>query len=169
LKTLEEEDLDLYLNLVEELAVESGCDMAEIAAASARLARGEKPLEVVLEPVPEEAIESEAGMVRLFIDAGRQSGVRPADIVGAIANEADVPGNVIGAIDIFDRFSFVDVPVRYLNQVLERMHGATIRSRDARIRVATAREQEKPAHKRGFKRKGKRPYPSKRGKKPRRR
>jgi ATP-dependent RNA helicase DeaD len=168
LKTVEEEELDLYLNLVQELATESGCDMAEIAAASARLARGDKPLEVVMEPVREVSVEQQDGMARLFIDAGRESGVRPADIVGAIANEADVPGHVIGAIDIYDRFSFVDVPVQYLNQVLERMDGATVRSRDARIRVATPSEQEAPARGRGQKSKGKRIY-TKPGKKFRRR
>ena len=168
LKTVEEEELDLYMDLVQELATESGCDMAEIAAASARLARGDKPLEVVLEPVREVSVEQQDGMARLFIDAGRESGVRPADIVGAIANEADVPGNVIGAIDIYDRFSFVDVPVQYLNQVLERMDGATVRSRDARIRVATPKEQEAPTRGRGQKSKGKRIY-SKPGKKFRRR
>ena len=156
LKTLEEEDLDLYLNLVEELALESGCDLAEIAAASARLARGDKPLEVFLEPVPEEAALPVDGMTRLFIDAGRKSGVRPGDIVGAIANEADLPGSLIGAIDIHDHFSFVEVPAQYLNQVLERMEGVTIRSRDARIRVASPREQRPPERRQDYKKKGKR-------------
>jgi hypothetical protein len=70
LKTLEEEELELYLNLVEELAEESGSDMAEIAAAAARLARGDKPLEVVVEPLPEQPLLTEEGMVRLFLDAG---------------------------------------------------------------------------------------------------
>jgi ATP-dependent RNA helicase DeaD len=161
LKTLEEEDLELYLSLVEELAVESGFDMAEIAAASARLARGDKPLEVIVEPVPEQFVSSssEEGMVRLFIDAGRQSGVRPADIVGAIANEAGVPGKSIGAIDIYDRFSFVDIPAEYIRQVLQRMDGVTIRSRDARIRVATPRDEEGPMRKDRIKQKGKKIYP----------
>jgi ATP-dependent RNA helicase DeaD len=156
LNTAAEGDLELYLNLVEELAMESGLDMAEIAAAAACLARGDKPLEVVVEPVPEEATHTDEGMVRLFIDAGRSSGVRPADIVGAIANEANVPGNAIGAIDIYERFSFVDVPRSYLQQVLQQMDGATIRSRDVRIRVATPREEQAkprkffPKGKRGF-------------------
>jgi len=42
---------------------------------------------VVVEPLPEQAPPTEAGMVRLFVDAGRKSGVRPGDIVGAIAND----------------------------------------------------------------------------------
>jgi len=44
-------------------------------------------------------------MVRLFIDAGRSSGIGPGDIVGAIANQADIPGKAIGAIDIYGRFT----------------------------------------------------------------
>jgi ATP-dependent RNA helicase DeaD len=159
LQTLEEEELELYLNLVQELAMESNRDMAEIAAAAARLARGDKPIEVTMEPVPEQVIRPDDGMVRMFINAGRQSGVRPADIVGAIANEADVPGNVIGAIDIYDRVSFVDIPAQYIRQVLERMHGATIRSQEARIRVATPRDKEVPIPKGGFRHKGKKIHP----------
>ena len=134
-KTLKEEDLEPYLALVEELAEEGGFEMREIAAAAARLARGDKPLDVAVErppagPPPEE------GMVRLFIDAGRQSGMRPADIVGAITSEADVPGKEIGAIDVYDRVTFVEVPVAYKHQVLERMAHATIRNRPVRITLA---------------------------------
>jgi ATP-dependent RNA helicase DeaD len=135
-KTLAEGDLDLYLTLVEEL-VEEGLDIAEVAAAAARLARKDKPLEVALEPEPREVPQTEDGMVRLFIPAGSRAGVRPADIVGAIANEADVPGKAIGAIDIYDSFTFVEVPARYGPQVLERMSKATIRGRQVEVRVAT--------------------------------
>lgn len=98
-------------------------------------------------------------MVRLFIDAGRKSGVRPADIVGAIANEAGVPGSAIGAIDIYDRFSFVDIPETYLQQVMEKMDGTTIRSRDVRIRVAIPKEDEGPVQERKFRPRGKRVHP----------
>jgi ATP-dependent RNA helicase DeaD len=140
LKTLKEEDLELYLPLVEQLAEESGCDMAEVAAAAARLARGDKPLVVTLEPEPAQVARTEEGMVRLFIDAGRRSGVRPADIVGAIANEAGVPGNIIGAIDIYDEFAYVDVPAEYQRQVIEGMSGATIRKRAANVRLVGERE-----------------------------
>jgi ATP-dependent RNA helicase DeaD len=141
LQTLEEEELDLYLSLVEELAEESGRDMVEIAAAIARLAREDKPLVVDLEPEPEQVAYPEEGMVRFFIDAGRRNGVRPGDIVGAIANEAGVPGQAIGAIDIYDRFTFVDVPAQYREQVLAGMSGAAIRNRGANIRVATSRDE----------------------------
>jgi ATP-dependent RNA helicase DeaD len=148
-KTLAEEELELYLGLVEELAQESGCDMAEVAAAIAYVARQGKPLVVALEPEPEQVPQPEAGMARLFIDAGRRDGVRPGDIVGAIANEAGVPGQAIGAIDIYDRFTFVEVPAQYREQVLARMSKTMIRKREANIRIATPRDETGRSPKQG--------------------
>jgi ATP-dependent RNA helicase DeaD len=167
LKTMADEDLDLYLNLVEEISEESGRDMSEVAAATARLARGDKPLEITLEHLEDDSMPTEEGRVRLFIDAGRRSGVRPGDIVGAIANEAGLSGKEIGPIDIYERYSFVEIPAQHLQTVLERMDGVTIRSRDAKIRVASARDDSTPpeAPQRGFKPKGKRMFPQKGGKK----
>ncbi|HBL27137.1 MAG TPA: RNA helicase, partial [Acidobacteria bacterium] len=66
--------------------------LAVVAAAAAYLARRERPLELAVEPETSGFLPSaDGGMVRLFLNAGRQAGVRPADIVGAIANEAGVP------------------------------------------------------------------------------
>jgi ATP-dependent RNA helicase DeaD len=141
-QTLQQGDLDLYLTLVEELAQEEGLDMAEVAAAAARLARGDKPLEVELEPEPKEVPRAEDGMVRLFIAAGHSAGVRPSDIVGAIANEAGVPGKAIGSIDIYDRFTFVELPAQYQAQVLEKMSRTTIRNRPVEIRIATPERRD---------------------------
>ncbi len=142
-RSVAEGDLDLYLSLVEEL-VEEGLDLAEIAAGAARLARGDKPLEVEVEPEAASVPQAEDGMVRLFIAAGSWAGVRPGDIVGAIANEAGVPGKAIGSIDIYDRFTFVEIPSQYLDQVLERMANATIRGRPVQIRIATPEGGGKP-------------------------
>jgi hypothetical protein len=80
-------------------------------------------------------------MVRLFIDVGRQGRVGPSDIVGAIANEAGVPGRDIGAIDIHDRFTLVEIPAEYVSQVLKRMKGSRIRNYHANIRVAARGEE----------------------------
>jgi ATP-dependent RNA helicase DeaD len=131
------EDLEPYLSLVEELAEEDGFEMAEIAAAAAKLARGDQPLGVVELPPEREVVPAEEdGMVRLFIDAGRTSGIGPGDIVGAIANEADVPGKAIGAIDIYDRFTFLEVPAEYRDRILERMVNVEIRNRPVHVKLA---------------------------------
>ena len=158
LESLEAEDLEIYTNLVTELAVESGRDMAEVAAAAARMARGDRPLEVVMEPVRQDIAQTDERMVRLCIYAGNSSCMRPKDIVGAIANEAKVPGSAIGAIEIYERFSLVDVRSRYLDQVLSGMSGSVIRSKEARIRVATPRDEDVPKFKERFKPRGKKNY-----------
>ena len=138
--TLIEQDLELYLSLVENLAEETYCDIAEIAAAAVFLAVGEKPLEVNIEPEPEQFSYSEEGMVRLFIDIGRQHRINPGDIVGAIANEADIPGKAIGAIDVNDRYTLVDVPSQFVEQVIKRMQNSRIRKQNMNVRLASTGE-----------------------------
>jgi len=90
--------------------------------------------------------------------------VRPADIVGAIANEADVPGKAIGAIDIYDSFTFVEVPARYGAQVLDRMARATIRGRPVEVRLAAPERPGRPGSERPPA--GKRPGPRPGGPRP---
>jgi ATP-dependent RNA helicase DeaD len=138
-KAVTSDDLEPYLSLVEALAEEGGFEMAEIAAAAAKLARGDQQPLGVVEPAPERetAPVGEDGMVRLFIDAGRVNGIGPGDIVGAIANEADVPGKAIGAIDIYDRFTFLEVPAEYRDRILARMVNVQIRNRPVRVKLAT--------------------------------
>jgi ATP-dependent RNA helicase DeaD len=143
LKTMQDEDLDVYLALVEEIAEESGCDLAEIAAAAVRMARGDKPLEPPSAPEPEPIgfpLPDESETVMLHIGAGRNSGLRPADIVGAIANEAGLPGKYIGPIEIFDDYSLVGVPAQAQAQVLAAMAGGTVRGQSTNIRSASARD-----------------------------
>lgn len=72
--------------------------------------------------------------VRLFVGGGRQIGLRPGDLVGAITNEAGVPGSVIGAIRIDDGFSLVDVNAAVADQVVRALRDATIRGRKLPVR-----------------------------------
>ncbi len=139
--TLTEQDLELYLSLVEDLAEETFCDIAEIAAAAVFLAVGEKRLEIKVEPEPEQFSFSEEGMVRLFIDIGRQHRINPGDIVGAIANEADIPGKAIGAIDVNDRYTLVDIPSQFVEQVLKNMQNSRIRKQKMNLRLASTGEK----------------------------
>ncbi len=79
---------------------------------------------------------NDAGMVRLVFNIGRDRAVRPQDFVGAIANEANVPGRIIGAIDIFDDHTFVDVPGDAVQQVLGAMNHASIKGRPVQVEVS---------------------------------
>ena len=81
----------------------------------------------------------EQGMTRLYLDIGRDDGVRPADIVGAIANEAGIPGRAIGAIELYDRFAFVEVPEKQSDKVLKALKRTQIRNRKVVASIARPR------------------------------
>lgn len=81
-------------------------------------------------------IGPERGMTRLYIDIGREGNVRPSDIVGAIANEADIPGRSIGAIEIYDYFTLVDVPSGDAKKVLRALKDTRIRNRRVTVDIA---------------------------------
>jgi ATP-dependent RNA helicase DeaD len=72
--------------------------------------------------------------VQLFIGGGRRAGIRPGDLVGAITNEAGVPGSVVGAIQIADDFALVDVRTPVAEAVAHALRGATIRGRKLPVR-----------------------------------
>ncbi len=78
--------------------------------------------------------EVEDGYVRLVMDAGYDIGVRPKDIVGAIANEANVPGRAIGNIDIRDRFTYIEVQNEFVERVLTRVPTTRLRGRNVSFR-----------------------------------
>ena len=60
--------------------------------------------------------------------------MRPADIVGAIAGEANVPGDRIGAIEITDQFTLVDVDEGDADRIVQVLSGASIRGRQVPVR-----------------------------------
>jgi ATP-dependent RNA helicase DeaD len=69
------------------------------------------------------------------VNAGRASGVRPQDIVGALANESGLTGRDIGAIQIHERHSLVEVPEDAADEVLRSLRGATtLKGRRANVR-----------------------------------
>ncbi|WP_235826354.1 DEAD/DEAH box helicase, partial [Candidatus Frankia alpina] len=78
------------------------------------------------------------GMARLFVGAGRGAGVRPQDLVGAITGETQLSGRDIGAIEISQRFSLVEVPDGAADEVIASLRGTTIKGR----RVAIRRERQ---------------------------
>jgi ATP-dependent RNA helicase DeaD len=86
-----------------------------------------------------ERITPEWDVARLYIGAGRKSNVRPADLVGAIVNEAGVDPRAIGAIQITDRFSLVEVPEEIADGIIDTLRAATIKGK--RVPVRRDREQ----------------------------
>ena len=88
-------------------------------------------------------------MVRLFINAGKKNKIRTKDIVGAIANEAGVPGKTLGAIDLYDDYTFVDVPSEFVRDILHGMKNAKIKGKKVHIEIA---KKDKTSGKQGKRR-----------------
>jgi ATP-dependent RNA helicase DeaD len=93
-----------------------------------------------------------APSVRLVLRLGKRQGVRPTDIVGAIANEAGIPGDAIGDIDIYDTFAFVEVPQSDAEYVRAALNGTLIRGRRPEATLAqpgTQRQELEAREERG--------------------
>ena len=88
--------------------------------------------------------QPEAGMERYYLGVGKMDNVSPRDIVGAIANEADIESKYIGHIKLFDKFSTVDLPEAMPEEVLQILRRMTIKNRPSKIRLMTS---EPPARK----------------------
>ena len=76
------------------------------------------------------------GMARLFINIGKNRNVRPGDILGAIAGESGIPGRMVGSIDMYDKYTFVEVPEENAESVLKAMKNAKIKGKNIRMEVA---------------------------------
>ncbi|MBT8335298.1 MAG: DEAD/DEAH box helicase [Gemmatimonadetes bacterium] len=75
------------------------------------------------------------GMVRLFVGAGRQSRIRPGDLVGAITGEAGISGSQIGTIYIADKYSLVEIAEGVSDQVYRAMKSASIKGRRVKVKM----------------------------------
>ena len=73
-------------------------------------------------------------VTRVYVGAGRKSGIRPGDLVGAIANEARVDSSNIGAIEIADRFSLVEVPERIAERIIDALRSTKIKGKRVTVR-----------------------------------
>ena len=83
---------------------------------------------------PSRGRPANAGSARLFLGIGRRSGLRPQDMVGAIAGESGLNARDIGAIEIQDRFALVEVPEPAADMVIAALRRATIRGQKPTVR-----------------------------------
>jgi len=81
----------------------------------------------------------EQGMARLYINIGKNKKVRPGDFVGAIAGEAKINGDLVGSIDIFDKYTFVDVPKEYEQKVIDALNNSNIKGNKVKVEKAQGR------------------------------
>jgi len=77
--------------------------------------------------------------VRLFLNVGKKDKARPGDILGALAGESGLPGNLIGDIDMYDSYSFVNVPGDYAEKIIDSVSGCKIKGKKVHIEEATGK------------------------------
>lgn len=82
---------------------------------------------------------AEAGMIRLFLNAGSMDRIQPQHIVKGIASSTSLPGSLIGAINIYDKYSFVEIPSEYAAEVVSVMKNQKLNGRKINIEVANKR------------------------------
>lgn len=151
-------NLDTFYALIKEYQEETGADPVSIAAALGSIAQGDTPLFTTDEEFNRPARGREnrraegggqrrerrgerrgpsrpdEGMRRYRINVGRSHGVKPANIVGAIANEANLNSNAIGRIDIFPQFSTVDLPEKMSTSAINHLQTVWVAGRQLEIR-----------------------------------
>ncbi len=174
---LESTDRPVFRELVERYEREHDVPMVDIAAALAQLVQGKTPLlleakeEVPApaharrEPVAARAAPArggaraaaaarpagDVGLETYRIEVGHQHGVQPGNIVGAIANEADLEARFIGRIDIRDDFSLVDLPAGMPPELLQHLKKVRVAGQMLRMRRADDADLGAPRGKRPFK------------------
>ncbi|WP_432629437.1 DEAD/DEAH box helicase [Brotaphodocola sp.] len=84
--------------------------------------------------------KSDGDMARLFVNLGKNQGVRPGDILGAIAGESGISGRMIGSIDMYDKYTFVEVPSDCAGEVVECMKNAKIRGKNVHVELANSQQ-----------------------------
>ncbi|WP_299946222.1 DEAD/DEAH box helicase [uncultured Microbulbifer sp.] len=139
-------DLAPYRQLMEEYLAQNEVDPLDVAAALASMAQGDQPL-LIKEQAPKprkerhegggefegrrrkkdgyekdrKMLPPDEGMERFRIEIGREQGVRPGGIVGAIANEVELDSSYIGRIEIYPDYTTVDLPEGMPKEVLQHL------------------------------------------------
>ena len=73
---------------------------------------------------------------RFHVNLGKKQGIRPGDILGAVAGECDIPGSDIGEIELLDNFSFFTASKEHKNRILDRMNRSQIKGMDVIVELS---------------------------------
>lgn len=161
---IRDSNLDKLIHIVEKRVLEEEYTTLDLAAALLRMAMGEESEELVEEYMPLRSLDelddygrggrgrsgrdrggrsdrrsNGENMARLFINIGKNVGVRPGDILGAIAGESGIPGRMVGSIEMYDKYTFVDVPKEQADIVLKAMKNVKIKGKSVHMEKANKR------------------------------
>lgn len=170
-KTMESPRLDKFRDMIVTFAEENELDMADIAAALTYENQKDRPLFPKLDnivaprqekrsqsndrkPKRDAALRDEDGriipMLTYRLEVGKNDQVEPSNIVGAIANEADISSQYIGQIKLYETYSTVDLPEGMPNEIFNHLKKVRVRSKALKISLFDSSEQspsDRPAPK----------------------
>ena len=137
---IKNEDLNRMTRIIEQKLNEEDYTAMDIAAAFLKQALGENEQNNDRGHMEDFGdTGAEAGMVRLFINIGKKQKVRPGDILGAVAGESGIPGKLVGTIDMYDKYTFVEVPRENAADVLRAMKNTKIKGKTINVEPANGR------------------------------
>ena len=139
-QTIEEGGLTDMVNLVEEHVNQEEYTSMDMAAALLKMLIGDTlDREDEVEEFHFDTDKDDSRMVRLFINIGKKDRIKPANILGAIAGESGMPGKLVGAIDMMDNYTFVDVPAIHAEKILKAMND-NVQIKGRRVNVEKANQ-----------------------------
>lgn len=164
---LRDTELDHVIDIIEKRVLEEDYTTLDLAAALLKMMMGDDSDEITDERRPLRTLEDldeysdkgsrggrkgqgqgrggrgrtsqDADMARLFVNIGKNQNVKPGDILGAIAGESGMPGRMVGSIDMYDKYTFVEVPREQADQVLEAMRNVRIKGKNIHMEKATGK------------------------------
>lgn len=161
---LQDNDMDGLIDIIERKVLEEDYTTLDLAAGLLRIIMGEDNEDIIEDSRPLRSLDdlgdwrdrnygrgrgSRSGgrgnrsggddMARLFINIGKNQNVKPGDILGAIAGESGMPGKMVGSIDMYDKYTFVEVPREQADIVLQAMKDARIKGKNIHIEKANRR------------------------------
>ncbi len=145
-QTIEEGGLTDMVNLVEEHVNQEEYTSMDMAAALLKMLIGDTlEREDEVENFHFDIVKDDSRMVRLFINIGKKDKIKPSNILGAIAGESGMPGKLVGAIDMMDNYTFVDVPAIHAEKVLKAMND-NVQIKGRRVNMEKANQTRGKSH-----------------------
>ena len=163
--TIGDTDISKMVNIIEKKLLEEDYTSLDLAATLLKMMMGEENEDIIdtRQPRSLDDLESFGGgsrgrsrnsrggnnsrfdsssrddMARLFINIGKNQNVKPGDILGAIAGESGMPGKMVGSIDMYDKYTFVEVPRENADAVLNAMKDVKIKGKNIHMEKANGK------------------------------
>ena len=158
---LQDSDMNRLIDIIEKKVLEEDYTTLDLAAGLLRMIMGEDNEDIIEDSRPLRSLDDlgdyrdrnsgrgrggrsggrggRSGgddMARLFINIGKNQNVKPGDILGAIAGESGMPGKMVGSIDMYDKYTFVEVPREQADMVLQAMKDVRIKGKNIHMEKA---------------------------------